>query len=548
MKKLILIVILSLSLFLRVYKLGSFPVGFLWDEAALGYNAYSILETARDEYGSFLPMIFKSFGDYKPGLYVYLTVPFVGIFGLNEFAVRLPSTICGTLAVLFLYFLIKESLEDESLALVAAGLLAINPWHINFSRGAWELNVMVFDLLAGLYFLINYINKKNKISFFLSLLFFLISLVTYQASKILLPCLVLGIIFFFRNDIKKIRKNDKIIYISLLLAGYLVFNLFTVFGGKSGRLKVMSLFSYPRSAEETQKILNQDNQNKAVFTVFHQSPIFFLRSFLGRYFNHFSGKFLFISGDWSNPRNGTVYQGMMYILDVVMLGIGLFYLIAKKRKPLDNFMLYWLIIAPIPSALTRDSISAVRSFSMVIPLVFISSYGIIFLINLSKRKLTRRLTITLISFIYLFFLIRYLDLYFVHDPLATSKDRLYGYKQAVSQLLINRKEKEKIIFTNIYGQPYIFYLFYSKYDPRKYQVNANLKENPWGDVGEVTNIDNIEFRKIYFPDDRANKNTLFIGDEFDLPVLDIVDQGNITYIDEIKYLNGKTAFRIVETK
>lgn len=548
MKKFILILILLISLFLRIYKLGSFPAGFLWDEAALGYNAYSILQTGKDEYGSFIPIIFKSFGDYKPGLYVYLTVPFVGIFGLNEFAVRLPCAICGTLAVLFLYLLIKESLEDEKLALVTAGLLAINPWHINFSRGAWELNVMLFELLAGLYFLVNYINRKNKTSFILSLFFFLFALLTYQASKLLMPCLVLGIIFFFRDGIKNIKKKDKVIYISFLLTGFILFNLITVFGGKSGRLKVMSLFSYPRSMEETQKILNQDNRNKAVYATFHQSPIFFLRSFLGRYFNHFSGKYLFINGDWSNPRNGTVYHGMMYMVDIIMLGFGFFYLISKKRKPLENFMLYWLIIAPIPSALTRDSISAVRSFNMIIPLVFISSYGIIFLFNLSKRKSVIYLAGSLILILYLFFLVRYLDLYYIHDPLVTSKDRLYGYKMAVNQLLIKGKEKEKIIFTNIYGQPYIFYLFYSKYDPKKYQVNANLKENPWGDVGEVTNIDNIEFRKIYFPEDRANNNTLFVGDEFDLPIKDIVDQEKITYLNEIKYLNGKTAFRIAETK
>ena len=76
----------------------------LWDEAALGYNAYSISQTLRDEYGQFMPLIFKSFGDYKPGLYVYLAVPFVTIFGLNEISVRLPSIILGALSPILLFF------------------------------------------------------------------------------------------------------------------------------------------------------------------------------------------------------------------------------------------------------------------------------------------------------------------------------------------------------------------------------------------------------------------------------------------------------------
>jgi 4-amino-4-deoxy-L-arabinose transferase-like glycosyltransferase len=153
MKKIILVFIFVLALFLRVYKLDEVPVGFLWDEAALGYNAYSILYTGRDEYGKLFPAVFKSFGDYKPGFYVYLTIPSVAILGLNEFSTRLPSAIFGSLTVLLIYFLISKGTrltnnkENEILAIFSSAVLAITPWHINFSRGAWELNVMLFELI-----------------------------------------------------------------------------------------------------------------------------------------------------------------------------------------------------------------------------------------------------------------------------------------------------------------------------------------------------------------------------------------------------------------
>ena len=87
-KKLLILITLS-ALALRLYR-PNYP-SLLWDEAALGYNSYSILKTARDEYGTLLPLIFKSFGDYKPGLYVYLTLPFVATLGLTPLAIRLSK-------------------------------------------------------------------------------------------------------------------------------------------------------------------------------------------------------------------------------------------------------------------------------------------------------------------------------------------------------------------------------------------------------------------------------------------------------------------------
>ena len=56
-KSLLLIIILA-SL-LRIWNLNNFPVGFNADEAAIGYNAYSLLQTGKDEYGSSFPLAFK---------------------------------------------------------------------------------------------------------------------------------------------------------------------------------------------------------------------------------------------------------------------------------------------------------------------------------------------------------------------------------------------------------------------------------------------------------------------------------------------------------
>jgi len=50
MKNRLLVLILVLGFSLRLIGLSSRPLGFTWDEAALGYNAYSLLLTGKDEH------------------------------------------------------------------------------------------------------------------------------------------------------------------------------------------------------------------------------------------------------------------------------------------------------------------------------------------------------------------------------------------------------------------------------------------------------------------------------------------------------------------
>src|SRR5258708_3222526 len=160
--KLILVGIFILAFFLRTVNLQNSPPGFTWDEASLGYNAYSILKTGRDEWGVFLPTIFKSFGDYKPGAYVYLTIPFVAIFGLNETAVRLPSIIVGSLIPILALLIIMQLLDrnGKKIGLIVALLLCLSPWALQYSRGAWEANLAFFETLLPMYFFL--LARKGK--------------------------------------------------------------------------------------------------------------------------------------------------------------------------------------------------------------------------------------------------------------------------------------------------------------------------------------------------------------------------------------------------
>src|SRR3989344_678318 len=224
MKKIIpILLIFFFALLLRTVNLGNHPPGLTWDEAGLGYNAYSILKTGRDEHGAFMPLIFKSFGDYKPGIYVYLTVPSIAVFGLTEFAVRFPSALFGALAVIGIYLFINLLFSREarsgsarpnlfSPGTIAALFLAVMPWHLHFSSGGWEVNVFATLLLFAAYFLLLSLTNK-KVSPLISIFLFALTIFTYQAAKLLSPLVFLTIVAanfnLAKEKFRAVLKNDK---------------------------------------------------------------------------------------------------------------------------------------------------------------------------------------------------------------------------------------------------------------------------------------------------------------------------------------------------
>src|SRR3989338_5389259 len=171
MKHILLIISITLlAALLRFYQLGSNPPSLDWDEVSLAYNAYSIIRTGADEYGNASPLLsIRSFNDYKPPMYVYSLIPSLLLFGKTDFAVRFPSALAGTLTVLFTYFLVKELFgihlggvgkqHPRGVALLAALLLAISPWHLQFSRIAFEANLALFFFVAGMWLLVKALTR-----------------------------------------------------------------------------------------------------------------------------------------------------------------------------------------------------------------------------------------------------------------------------------------------------------------------------------------------------------------------------------------------------
>jgi len=539
----LLIIILFLAALLRFYQITNVPPSTQWDETAIGYNAYSILKTGRDEYGQFLPLVFKSFGDYKPGLYIYLTVPSVAIFGLNELAVRIPSALAGIASVWLIYLVSLLLFKKKPLALFISFALAMSPWQMHFSRGGWEANLALFLVLLGL---LSFLKAEKKPKYlYPSAIAFGLSFLSYQGSKVFVPLLLLGLLIFFFKKIKTLSIKSIIISLFLLfLVASPSFLTILTWGG--GRLKTMSLFSYPRSENEIQHILNKDNNNLFYFNLFHSEGLSFVTRFVERYFNHFSGRFLFFEGDWSSLRHGPSYNGVLYLFDFFLILFGLYFLVRLNTRE-SKFIWFWLFIAPLPAAITRDSIQGVRSLNMVLPLMILVGCGFyqLFLWLQKQKKLFSVCFSLLLVVFYLFSVAYYLEQYFYHYPLQSSKDWQYGYQQIIQKVYPLRNNYQKIVFTSEYGQPYIYWLFYGQYPPSDYQAKARLTENPSGDVGKVEKLDNVEFRSVNFDGDKNLSKSLLIGTAMEIP-LEKIDYDKQRILEEIKFLDGKIAFRIVE--
>ena len=372
----------------------------------------------------------------------------------------------------------------------------------------------------------------------MSAIIFIISLLTYQSSRIFVPMLVLTLILLFKDEFgfKKMFSFFAIFFTFFTILISIVF-----LTGQSDRLSTLNFFAYTRLQNEINLIRNEDHQiiDQLGFQFLHGEWWAYTRGLIERYLNYFSPKMLVLEGDY-NQRHKIPDIGVMFYFSFILLPFGLLYFL-KKNNVGSKLLLIWLLLAPIPAVLSRDLINLLRSLNSVFPLEVLQATGLVFLIQRFKSN-----KILLKSFLIVLILV-FIDRYFIHAPKEYSSYWLYGYKQAVEIVKTKSENYQKIIITDFYGQPYIYYLFYTKYPPQTYQKQARLNQKNT-DVGKVEKIDNIEFRPIFWPKERGDKNHLFIGTLEELPDQDIKPFEEYNLIKDINFLNDQHALRIVEIK
>jgi len=447
MKKIIFLLIILLYLFSRFFKILEVPSSVYWDEASIGYNAYSVLKTGRDEWGETLPLHFRAFGEFKLPVYIYATVISEYFLGLNISAVRLPSVFFGLLSIIGLYLIVKKISENEKLSLLSMFIFSISSWFFIFSRTGYEAVAGVAFFLWGIYLFLKF--KNNGIYVLFSFLSFLLSFYSYNSFRILaLPVFAFLFLYFF------LKKKFIILFLSfvfVLVSLLPVYKLYTKDSGL-GRLNTVKSSDYVKN-----------------------------------YLANFDPRYLFVDGD-TNPRSQMPGFGQLYFPDSILIFAGLIFIFIKVRNGNKWYLIFpiLLVLAPIPASLTKENPHALRS------ILSAPVFSVISAIGLCGFSETFKKYGGYIFYTFLFFYVLSFENYFYDFATKYNSLTSTSWQKEYKDTFENKKEG---CVEDKYGQPYIFALFYNKTDPQIFWDTKKLNDvSDWG-FSTVNSFGNFVFKK-----------------------------------------------------
>jgi 4-amino-4-deoxy-L-arabinose transferase-like glycosyltransferase len=547
---LILAFILLMAAGLRFFRLGDVPASLNWDETALGYNAYSVLKTGRDEYGVIMPLTLRSFDDYKPPLYMYITVPSVAVFGLNGFAVRLPSAVMGTFAVLGTYFLTRAIMQlatengkrnpaglpdPDVVGLAASFLLAISPWHVHFSRIAFEANTGVTLNIWLVYFLLTGIASRSVAKMTVSAVLAGLALYAYHSERIFVPMLLAAITVIFARKLWNMRKK---LVIPAVAGIIVVLPMIAVFADPATLTRLRGTSSLADQTgllqDSVAKLEYDIERGDRVGAFFENRRFVWAKTLLGGYLSHFSPRWMFLTGD--NPRHHAPDTGLLYLWELPFLIAGMA-LAARFGKRAACVLFAWVFLAPVAASPTTELPHAIRTMVFLPALQIFTAMGFVgFFSMISKRSVyVRTLTYALAISVVSFGIAMYLNLYYGHMDREVSKYWQYGRREAVEYAESVKANYDRVVVSIRLEQPHMFFLFYTRYDPAAYLSRGGTAS---GGFREAQNrFDAYEFRVIDWEHEVKDGRTLYIGLPGELP-------GNT--LKTIRYLDGTEAVRISE--
>ena len=510
MRRFLILTVVILALLVRLIHLGSLPPSPYWEEVALGYDAYSILKTGKDHHGNWFPVVaFESFGDWKPGLYIYSVVPSIAIFGLSTFAIRLPSVIAGMLIVIGCYYLSKILFHRATswwlhfFVLLAA---AIEPWGIIFSRAAWESNLATALILWSVIGLLKFFRQKPHFDsirwLVLSVILSALAMYTYHAARLIAPLLFITTVFYGLFEIRFLQQSKKQRR-KLLKQGLLSFCVFFVLtlpltanilsNSVTNRFATTSIFtdiSIIEASNEQKELAD----NTILSRILYHRYVLFGKEILSNYAKHFDPSFLFVSGD-VNPRHSIQSFGQLYPFSVLFLILGASF-IWKRQKSILILMFLWMCIGILPSAITQGSPHAVRTLSTFPVFAVLVGFGLYAIISF-KNHLNRiarfpyiSMFVLLLSVQFSFFLT-----YFSTEYARTySREWQYGYDQMILSVnaLARMNPEYPIYITREQGRPAMYYWFFSKTDPKlvqSYEATAGKDQSEFLEFGRIQFID-----------------------------------------------------------
>jgi len=457
------------GIFLRVWRVDKAPVSLFGDEIDVGLQANSILTTGKDYFGNALPIMFHSFSEYRLPLQLYMDVPSIGIFGLNEIGVRVPAVVMGFLSIFALYLLVNE-LFGRRLAIITALFLTLSPWHFMFSRQANDAGILLPFVLLGTYFFVKGTKKYRYL--FASAILFSLGIYAYAIASLFIPLFVLFMAAVYRKQIfgYGLKRLVLVFLLSLLVLSPYIKQSFS--GLASQRFSYISVANKEEIRAELD--VTREASNSSLSRIFNNKLTITFDKILKNYSRAFSFSFLFWEGD-PNPRQSVGGFGHFYHFDLLLILLALWILVSNysksspDRKKVFQVLLIWLVLAPIPSALTRDGgTHASRLILMLPPLIVFSALGFETILGRLKDNKEKLVAGTLLLFM-LFEMTRFLYSYFVAWPMESWRAWQYGYKEVGLYLRANSNKYERVLLNNTYEPMLPRFLFWYGYDMNDFQ-------------------------------------------------------------------------------
>lgn len=529
-KNILVVFLLFISFFLRFYLVEKVPPSLFGDELDVGYHAYSVIKTGKDYSGNFLPLEFHSIAEWRTPLFIYSTIPTVFIFGITPLGVRLPSIIFGTLGVGAFYLLLME-LSDwlkikkgKLFALLGGLFLSINPWHIHYSRAAFEATELLFFLTLGLFFFL----KSFKKGFYLplSFTFFLLTPWIYSTAKLFIPLFFLTLFFVWGKDILKIKRKFLIgsFLIATILTLPLVYTIFVGHGAeRASYLDITKDKDFVISIEEKRLKDMLLGQKPFGFRMparfFHNKMVEFYEKVFSNYLKTFSFDFLFTTGD-PNLRHSIKDMGLFYKIEVIplILGFSLFFF-KKMDRRIKETVFSWLLLGVLPSSLTVGGGTHATRLIIVLPVfVIFIALGIFYFFEKTKGWVISLFVSFYTAFLFISFIF-YLHNYYIHYPLDSERWWHSGFKEAITFIKEKERDYKKVVISTADEPPWIFFAAYYSFPPESWQKNFPIDHKIYlPGFGEISYIDKFFFghitnegKSIYDLPKFIDKDTLYLA-------------------------------------
>jgi len=514
--------ILVLSAALRFYALDSLP-SLNQDEAVFGFEAFSVAETGRDEWGAAAPVIFTEFGGYSLPFYIYFLAPFVKLFGLSVFVTRFPSALFGVLLCVAAFFLCKRIFNEkgELVGLAAALLVAVTPSLVHLNRLAFSASLLPFFVVAGAFFLFNWLSGKREKrereerDLFVAAALFSLSLYTYATAKLFVPLLFLGFAALYRRELwSEKRAVIKAAAVFLVVALPLLYA--SVFDAAAANARFDSV------------------------SVFHSEN--WIEAAASDYGKYFDVNYLFVSGDHllTHSADG-LPQIPLFALPLCVLAVALLLFRSSKEK---LFLLWWLVAFPVAGALTLPAPHALRGTTLTPLLQIFSAFALVVAFDFARKNWVEargKLAAVALAALLVFgaySVVSQLDYYYDVFPSKQAAWFSYGYREAVGEAnaLAAANNASEIVVTRNLNQPYVFFLFFERYPPALFQNEAvvnDIRPGVWSDVRSFGGHRFCDPAACFDSSTRA----VFVvrGDE--LP--------DVTPAETVHYPDGGVAFKII---